>query len=165
MFLYQGNKIHDVVRIRDVNYSLPWIEQVSLEQLTALGISQVSDPIYPDPNIYTWTENADGSLNIVALTADQLAAKKAANIDILWQAAHDYEYAQISGVAVGLLTVGVLQSLPKSLAIKDWSKSIWTLYYSRKASVTDMLDPTFLDFSSCGNIPYTIPELMVEINL
>lgn len=92
-----------------------------------------------------------------------LLSQREANIRSLWQAAHDYEYEQISGSAVGMLVLGVLQQKPKSLAIQAWIQSIWNLYYQRKALVTDNLDQSYLDFSSCGVIPYTVPELMSEI--
>ena len=86
------------------------------------------------------------------------------NIEILWQAAHAYEYEQSSGSAVGLLVLGVLQKKPKSVAIQGWIQSIWNLYYSRKPTVTHLYDPTLLDFSSCGPIPHTVPELMQELS-
>jgi hypothetical protein len=86
-----------------------------------------------------------------------------ANIEKLWQAAHDYEYAQISGSAIGLLAVGVLQSKPKCVAVELWIKAVWTLYYSRKPQITEIFESSLCDFSSCGPIPFSIPELMAEI--
>jgi hypothetical protein len=79
-------------------------------------------------------------------------------IAALWQAAHDYEVAQISGSAIGLLTLGVLQSKPKCQAVQAWIKTIWTMYYERKASGS-----TDVNFSAAGPIPHTIPELMDEL--
>ena len=93
-------------------------------------------------------------------TKEQLEAKEASRIDALWQAAYNYEFAQISGVAIAVLVIGVLQGLPKSLAIKGWSQSIWTLYYARKAT-----DSTDTDYSSVGACPYSIPELLVEVGV
>lgn len=78
----------------------------------------------------------------------------------LWQAAHDYEYAQVSGSAIGLLAIGVMQSLPKCVAVQNWIKSIWTLYYARKAALT-----ADYDFSIVSPCPHTVPELMVELGL
>lgn len=84
----------------------------------------------------------------------------------LWQAAHDYEYLQISGSAVGLLTLGVLQGKPKCTAVQNWIKDIWTLYYTRKATVTPTPpDATFFDFSSVGECPHSVPELMIELGM
>lgn len=87
-----------------------------------------------------------------------------ANISQLWQAAHDYEYAQISGSAIGLLALGVAANRPKALVVQAWIHSIWALYYQRKALVTGeaTIDPALLDFSSCGPISHTVPELMTE---
>lgn len=83
--------------------------------------------------------------------------------DSLWNAAHDYEYAQINGTAVGMLALGVLARRPKSLAIQSWIISIWTLYYEKKSMITSTPDESLYDFSSCGPMPYSIPELMAEV--
>lgn len=76
----------------------------------------------------------------------------------LWQAAHDYEFAEISGSAVSLLVMGVMQGKPKCTAVQNWIKDIWELYYTRKAGTA-----TDCDYSSCGPCPYTVPELMTEL--
>lgn len=84
----------------------------------------------------------------------------------LWQAAHDYEYVQISGSAIGLITLGLIQGKPKCAAVQAWIRSIWTLYYMRKAAVTTAppLDVVF-DFTSVGPCPYSVPELMAELGM
>lgn len=88
----------------------------------------------------------------------------AANIAQLWQAAHDYEYAQISGSAIGLLAKSVIGGKTKALAVDAWIRSIWTLYYERKATVGggEPIDTSLLDFSGCGPMPHTVPELITE---
>lgn len=78
----------------------------------------------------------------------------------LWQAAHDLEYNAISGSAIGLITLGVLQAKPKCLAVQGWIKSIWTEYYVRKASGS-----ADTDFSLAGKCPHSVPELMAELGL
>ena len=93
-------------------------------------------------------------------TAAQLAAIESKRIAALWKGAHDYETAQISGSAIGLLAIGVMQSLPKCLAVQAWIKSIWTLYYTRKAGTE-----TSTDYASCGAIPHSVPELMIELGV
>lgn len=114
-----------------------------------------------------WIDNGTGPVRNPDLTQEEFDAALIeltnTNTMALWQAAHDYEYAQISGSATGLLTLGVLQSKPKSAAIMTWIQSIWTLYYSRKPTVTHEWNAALLDFSSCGTIPYSIPELMAEV--
>jgi hypothetical protein len=108
---------------------------------------------------------------ITALTGDVLtaaqerkvqdeAAKEAQRIEALWQAATKYEQQAISGSAVGLITLGVIQQLPKATAVQNWIKSIWSEYYARKASaVSDT------DFSVVGVCPHTVPELMNELGV
>lgn len=49
-------------------------------------------------------------------------------IESLWSAADKYTSSFISGVAIGILTIGVLQQKPKALAISSWSSSIWEEY-------------------------------------
>lgn len=85
-------------------------------------------------------------------------------VDALWRAADNYTSSFISGVAVGILTLGVLAGKPKCLAVAAWSGSIWVEYYARKSQITSTsLDDH--DFSSYGPIPYTIPELQVEVGM
>lgn len=86
------------------------------------------------------------------------------NIEMLWQAAHDYEYTSINGAALSMVLLGVIQNKPKCLAVQNWIQSIWNLYYSRKATITKGVTPE-CDFSVCGTIPHSIPELMEELNL
>ena len=81
-------------------------------------------------------------------------------IAALWQGAHDLEYAAISGSAIGLITMGVMQSLPKCIAVQGWIKSIWAIYYTRKAGTS-----TDTDYSSAGACPHTVPELMEELGV
>jgi len=101
------------------------------------------------------------------VTADQAAqddAKVTAKIESLWAAADAYTSSYISGVAVGLLTVGVLQSLPKALAVSAWSSAVWDDYYARKALIT-VSSVDNLDFSSHGPMPHSVPELREELGL
>jgi len=97
------------------------------------------------------------------MQADEMRARpdpESKRIAALWQAAHEYEYAQVSGSAIGLLAIGVLQGLPKCLAVQGWIKSIWTAYYERKSGTS-----ADTDFSFAGACPHSIPELMVELGL
>lgn len=97
------------------------------------------------------------------LDVQRKAESKAANIEQLWRAAHDYEFARINGMAIGMLTVGVIANKPKSLAVKTWSKQIWDLYYTRKALITETMDAALLDFTSVGEMPHGVPELTQEV--
>lgn len=89
------------------------------------------------------------------------ASREAQRIQSLWQAAHDYEMTAISGSAVGLLTVGVLQSKPKAIAVQQWISNLWTDYYNRKADSSN----TNYDFSNNGTCPYSVPEIREELGL
>lgn len=96
--------------------------------------------------------------------AQMMADQKVLNVEALWQAAHNYEYAEISGSAIGLVTMGVMQAKPKCVAVQNWIKSIWQLYYERKATMNADISPN-VDFSSCGPCPHTVPELMEELGM
>ena len=98
----------------------------------------------------------------LAKKAEADAKTVAEKIETLWQAADAYVTGYISGVAIGILTIGMLQGKPKAQAISNWSNQVWAEYYNRKAAITvdSVLD---LDFSSFGAIPYTIPELQAEV--
>lgn len=92
------------------------------------------------------------------------AQKVRDKIEALWAAADRYVTGYISGVAIGILTIGAIQSKPKAMAVTGWSSSIWAEYYARKALVTiDSVDN--LDYSTFGAMPYSVPELQAEIGL
>ena len=101
---------------------------------------------------------------VAAWQAAQDAATVAAKIDRLWAAADAYTSSYISGVAIGLLTIGVMQSKPKALAVSAWSSAVWDDYYARKALVTASSVET-LDFSSHGPMPHSVPELRAELGV
>jgi hypothetical protein len=96
----------------------------------------------------------------VTIVPEPIPPTEAEITSLLWEAAHKYEYAQISGSAVGMLALGVIQQLPKSLAVAAWIQGIWTLYYNRKAEFAQDYD-----YSSCGQIPFSVPEVMQELGL
>lgn len=111
----------------------------------------------------TWTVvdlTGEELANGLARQAEDEAKAEATRIESLWNAAHALEYANINGSAVGLVAMGILQSLPKCLAVQAWITSIWDLYYTRKANGS-----TDTDYSSCGDMPYSIPELMMELGV
>jgi hypothetical protein len=99
-----------------------------------------------------------------ARKAEQDAATIANKIEQLWSAADKYVNGYISGVAIGILTIGVIQAKPKCLAVTGWSQAIWTEYYVRKAGIT-LTSELDLDFTSFGPMPHTVPELQAEIGL
>ena len=88
----------------------------------------------------------------------------AAKVQALWSAADNYTSGYISGVAIGLLTIGVIQGKPKALAVTAWSSGIWGDYYGRKALVSEV-SVDDLDFAGHGAIPHSVPELQAELGL
>lgn len=113
-----------------------------------------------------WTEEfeAEYTIEIVDISAEVDAKDLQRKYDYLWKAANDFQSGQISGAAIGLLTIGVLAQKPKCTAVQAWIKSVWVEYYTRKAGI-DLQNNVNLDFSVCGNIPYTVPELMEEVSI
>lgn len=115
-----------------------------------------------------WTEQ----WQIVELTGEELAeaqAKKVADdaaaeqirVSSLWQAATNYEQSFIANMAIGLLTMGVMQGKPKATEIAAWSNALWNGpngYYARKANGS-----TNYDYSDIGPMPYSVPELSKEV--
>lgn len=128
---------------KDSENKVHFIDSPEFEYLLPAGCVQITDE----------EALAISVASITPLTSEQL-------ITALWQAAHDYEVAEISGSAVGLLAMGVLQGKPKCTAVQNWIKGIWTEYYTRKAGTE-----TSTDYSVCGACPYTVPELMAELGV
>ncbi len=92
--------------------------------------------------------------------SDRQAQIEAQRVEQLWQAASATEHAEISGSAIGLITIGVVQGKPKCTAMQAWIKSLWGEYYLRKASGS-----TDYDFSAYATAPHTVPELMTELGV
>lgn len=107
-----------------------------------------------------WTQQWE----VFPLPAEESAANRTnaerSRIASLWQAAHDVEYAAISGSAIGLITIGILQGKPKCMAVQAWIQALWAEYYRRKASAS--ADTGFSAFANC---PHSVPELMQELGL
>lgn len=117
--------------------------------------------------VWDWDIEGMSPEEITAFEAAQAlqdAATVARKVEELWQAADKYTTSFISGVAIGILTIGVISQKPKALAVSAWSSSIWTEYYIRKAAIT-ATSAVNLSFSSFGPIPYSIPELQAELGL
>ena len=138
-------------------------------------VANIDNPDYEFPIPQAFYDMRDKLKDMTELTGAELDAHltppappaddiKAAKVEALWAAADRYVTSYISGVAIGILTIGVIQGKPKAMAVTGWSNAIWTEYYTRKAAVTvDSVDN--LDFSSFGPMPYSVPELQAEIGL
>ena len=112
---------------------------------------------------------------VVASDTEQIEANQAAKavadaklindkIEALWAATDRYTSGYISGVAIGILTIGVMQQKPKALAVTEWSSTIWAEYYARKELIT-ATSTVDHDFTAFGAIPFSVPELQKEVGL
>jgi hypothetical protein len=114
-----------------------------------------------------WIDDGFGPAQNPALTQDAfnagLTEMCAANVNELWQTATNYQNTWISDAAFSLVAIGVMQKGPISTAIYDWINSIWTLYYTNKTQITYTYNASLLDFSSCGPMPYSVPQLEAEV--
>jgi len=87
MFLYNGKKhnIDSPITLENGTF-FSNIRDPKVRELA--GIVEVPDPIYPDPELYYWSEKEDGSLDITPKSEEQLAqvrmskAKQQRSIDI-----------------------------------------------------------------------------------
>jgi len=120
-----------------------------------------------------WVDDGNGPIQNPAISPEDfpalLAAWQANNVASLWQSAYSYEFNRISGTAVALLAQGVVKGGPVAKAILEWSNSLWALYYERKPLVLAWASPagtdwTLMDFSSLGELPHSIPELLAEVS-
>jgi hypothetical protein len=98
------------------------------------------------------------------VVAENAAASIKSQQAQLWAGADAWQTQHISGVAIGILTIGMLQSKPKALAVTAWTQRLWAEYYRRKAAITPggRVDA---DFSSIGPMPHSVPELQAELGL
>ena len=148
-------------------YTLTLSTGTVIRDADGVQVAPVDSANNPDFIAYNDWVYAGNQPTIIEMSQAQIDAANAQivsdTINSLWQAAHDWEYQYINGVAIGLLALGVAKASPISMAIAAWDAGIWNLYYSRKANVTINSDSTILDFSSCGPMPYTIPELRTEL--
>ena len=112
----------------------------------------------PVGGIQQWEVIERSQEDVAAQERDEIASK----VDRLWSAADRYVTGSISGVAIGILAIGVMQGKPKALAISAWSGGVWADYYQRKAAVLAGEDVD-TDFGKHGPIPHSVPELQQEV--
>lgn len=93
-----------------------------------------------------------------------LTAHRESYLPALWSAADKYQMEFISSVAIGLLTIGVIQQKQKALAVLAWTQVLWGEYYARKAAIMAGAIPNY-DFTSVGPIPYSVRELQAELGM
>jgi len=81
MFLLNGKKISIDSQVTVDGTTWPNLRDPYIRM--ALGVIEVPDPEYPDPELYYWTENEDGSLVITPKPEEQII--QAANAKLLNQ--------------------------------------------------------------------------------
>ena len=77
MYRYDGKKVRGTVCINGMNYHTGFFDQLNAAELAALGVQQVADPELPNPDLYSYVEELDGTLTVTAYSEQDLAAKLA----------------------------------------------------------------------------------------
>lgn len=87
MYLLNNLKINVNAPITGPNgtqYPANWFADADAR--AEIGMIEAPDPIYPDDELFTYTENQDGSLTITERTPEDIAARQAAKIEQIKQA-------------------------------------------------------------------------------
>lgn len=98
MFIYQGLKIKGPVTIGGNTYPVNFWPQITPAQRQALGVTEVADPVMPDPVMNVVTENPDGTYTAIPRPLAEFQAKK---IQELSAACATSIYAGFSSNALG----------------------------------------------------------------
>lgn len=79
----EQRKIMYVLNGKKINIDAPFtIDGVTYPNIrdpltrASLGVVEIEDPIYPDPELFFWTENEDGSLTITEKPEEMVARAK-----------------------------------------------------------------------------------------
>jgi len=156
--LEDGRSLSNIEALNDEELkTIGWLKEIKNEPEFDQLEGKLSGPV-----IDITADNVFKTYSFEPFTEEEKAEKVKSKIDMLWRSASDYEHNAISGSAIGLLSLGVLQGKPKATVVQAWLKTIWDLYYQRKALTTYKSEPD-IDFSSCGEIPHTVPELIEEL--
>ena len=77
MYLLNNLKFNERIArtLGDVQYPKGWF--LNAIHRDAVGVVEVPDPVLPDPELYTYVENADGSLTVTERTAEDIAERQA----------------------------------------------------------------------------------------
>jgi len=83
----------------------------------------------------------------------------------LLNAHNSYIEQFVSGVGIGLLTIGIIQSKPTALAFSGWLAQVANDLKSRQDAVVADGQEINIDFSNNGAPPNTIWEVRAEVGL
>ncbi len=90
---------------------------------------------------------------------------KTKNEKILYSIYILYENTYILGTNIRYISLGLLKNLPKSIAVNDWLDSLYNKYKELKNNLptNEAVTKEYIDFSSCGEIPYSMEEVIEEV--
>lgn len=81
MFLLNGKVLDDKgFRTGGVAYPAGWCLLAGPDELAAVGVVVVADPVRPDDRYATVSQNADGTFTVVPFPADRVAAAQAGEV-------------------------------------------------------------------------------------
>ena len=103
-----------------------------------LGVVEVPDPVYPDPDLYYWTENEDGSLNITAKSPEQVLEIKKAKFLAAVQSHLDAKAQEkgYDGIVSACSYAGAVNPFQaESQVYVAWRGDVWAYCYTELAKV------------------------------
>jgi hypothetical protein len=141
VYIYNGKKIKGTILINNVNYPLEFFYYLSKNdpnKLSDLGVAYVVDPILPDPELFTYTENDDGSLNIVARSQQDILNNKKNKLENAVQNLLDTT-AQSKGYD-GIISACSYTGAANPFQVESqqfviWRGGVWSTCYSIMAQV------------------------------
>lgn len=106
-------------------------------------------------------KNISGDLSTLSESDRNVIGLFDVRLEQLGLAYNNYVGQFVSGVGVGILTLGVASSMPKAIAFAQWVAKISLDYKQRMDMVNNV--PLNLDFSNNGAPPYRIWEVQQEV--
>jgi hypothetical protein len=79
MFLLNNRKINIDAQLTVNDTTYPNLRDPALRE--ALGVTEVPDPVYPDPELFYWTENEDGTLTVTPKSDEQIAQQNQSKLN------------------------------------------------------------------------------------
>jgi hypothetical protein len=136
---------NDVPPILHPNKNLVWVQED--RPVVAVEVPTVYEPTAEEIKLSRLMQLEDACRNYVECKGDLSRTK-----------------GRIHFTASPLVFAKGSANKQKSKAIMDWCYLVWGLYYQRLAALNagGVWNDNLLDFSSCGEMPHTIQEAMVE---
>jgi hypothetical protein len=118
-----------------------------------------------NPNLVTMFVECTGTEKNLSELPEAFAEYKQSIINQLWDAATKYQETKLNASGLTGMMYKAQQGGTKATANVNWVNSIWALYYARRAEVEILpfsYNAEWMDFSTCGNIPYSYYEAFSE---